>query len=58
MLKEIEVTDSYLGLDKNVRQCQTQETFHNCTTRKYIDKLRQICGCMPFKIRLDDKVRF
>ena len=31
-LKEIRVTDSYLGLDQDDTQCQDKEPFDNCTT--------------------------
>ena len=31
-LKEIDVTDHYLGLDENVKMCQHNEALHNCTT--------------------------
>ena len=53
-LKEIEVTDSYLGLDQDVRGCQNDEPLHNCTTRQYLDTLLKECGCTPFTIRLSD----
>ena len=55
-LKEIIVTDSYLGLDENVRGCQNGEPLNNCTTRLYMDTLLRDCGCLPFNIRLSDKV--
>ena len=51
-LKEIDVTEEYLGLDENVRGCQNQESFHNCTTRHHIDALIKECGCVPFNIKL------
>ena len=55
-LKEIIVTDSYLGMDENVRGCQNVEPLNNCTTRLYMDTLLRDCGCLPFNIRLSDKV--
>ena len=55
-LKEIEVTDSFLGLDQDVRECQNEEPFYNCTTRHYIDSLLRDCGCLPFNLRLSEKV--
>ena len=38
-LKEIKVTDSYLGMrmDQDIKDCQNKEPFFNCTTRKYIN---------------------
>ena len=55
-LKEITVTDSYLGLDENVRGCQNDEPLLNCTTRRHRDALLRDCGCLPFNIGLSDKV--
>ena len=51
-LKEIEVTDSYLGLDQDERGCQNEEPFDNCTTRKYIDAFREDCGCLPLNMNI------
>ena len=55
-LKEIKVTDSFLGLDEEVRQCQNEEPFHNCTTRKHVEIFLMECGCLPFNIRLNEEV--
>ena len=55
-LTQIEVTDSYLALDEDVRGCQTETTIQNCTTRQYIGALLERCGCLPFSIRLTGKV--
>ena len=55
-LKEIEVTDSYLGLDQKVRGCQNKEPQFNCTSRLYINHLLDKCGCLPFSMKLFDKV--
>ena len=49
-IKEIKVTDSYLGLDIEDRGCQNEEAVEECTTRQYIQNLRQKCGCLPFQI--------
>ena len=55
-LKEIEVTDSFLGLDQEDKQCQNEESHDNCRTRHHIDTLLNECGCLPFDIRLSKKV--
>ena len=55
VLKEIKVTDSFLGLDEDVRGCQIDEALGNCVTRHYIDSLLKQCGCIPFNIKLSDK---
>ena len=52
ILKEISVTDSYLGLDLNVRGCQNDEPYDNCTTRHNIKAMRDKCGCLPFSVTI------
>ena len=55
VLKEIQIKDSYLELDEDVRGCQNEEPFDNCTTRQYIDSLLKTCGCVPYSINLSRK---
>ena len=52
ILKEISGTDSFLGLDQNVRGCQNDEPYDNCTTRHYIKAMRDKCGCLPFPVTI------
>ena len=54
--KEIKVTDSFLGLDMDTKQCEMSKQFENCTTEAYISKLLQQCGCLPFNIRTTEEV--
>ena len=56
VLKEILVTDSYLGMNKDIINCQNKEPFFNCTTRKYMDEYIKSCGCVPSNIRLTEEV--
>ena len=49
-LKEIKVTESYLGLKQDVKGCQNYESIQNCSTRTYIDTLLKECGCLPFSV--------
>ena len=53
-LTAVEITDSYLGLDKNIRKCQNEEPYQNCTSRKYFDTLLGKCGCLPFYMNLQN----
>ena len=55
-LKEIKVTDSFLGLDSDTRNCQNIETYNNCTSRLYSETLRQKCGCLPLSLILSEMV--
>ena len=56
ILTEMQVTESYLGLEQDVRECQNQEPFFNCTTKYHLQIIQKHCGCLPFNIRLEDKV--
>ena len=57
VVKEVKVTDSFLGLDSDVKGCNMEETFENCTTKIYIETVKEKCGCLPFNIYLSDKVQ-
>ena len=53
ILKQIEVTDSFYGLENEMRKCQSyksKETYDNCTTRYLMEEMRLKCGCLPFAI--------
>ena len=54
-LKEITITESYLGLDQDVRGCQNEESLNDCRTRSYKDTLLKKCGCLPSNIRHSHK---
>ena len=56
-LKEIVVTDSFMGLDTGAKNCQNIETVEDCNTRLYIEHFRQQCGCLPFSLKLSEKVQ-
>ena len=49
-IKEIKVTDSFLGLDIEDKGCQNEEPIENCTTRQYIETLLHQCSCLPLKL--------
>ena len=57
-LKEISVTDSFLGLGKDTKNCQSVETYDDCKTRLYINNIKEKCGCLPLSIGLSDRVHF
>ena len=56
-LKEIVVTDSYLGLPQDTIRCQSNEPLDNCTTRQYRDSILGMCGCLPAVLRTENKVK-
>ena len=55
--KEITVTDSFMGLDKKTRNCQKFETYNECVTNHYINKVLNQCGCSPSLLSLTKKVK-
>ena len=56
VLKEIKVTDSFLGLDAGTKGCQNEEPLQNCTTRHYIKSILKECGCLPLNMASVEKV--
>ena len=55
-LREIKVSESYLGLDQDVRKCQNKEPYNNCTTRQYHNTILGECGWLPLNMRLFNQV--
>ena len=53
ILNQIDVTQSFLGLPEEVRNCQNAESYVNCTTRHYLEKLKEKCGCLPLALAQD-----
>ena len=54
--RQIDVTESYRGLDPDIKRCQNEEPLHNCTTRRYMDTIIGQCGCLPLNLRTSDEV--
>ena len=46
-VKDIRVTEEFLGLGEDVIHCQTKEFRPDCLTRKYQEKVLSSCGCAP-----------
>ena len=57
-LKEIVITDSFMGLNRETKNCQNVEAYEDCKTQSHIQNLRQECGCLPLALRLSEKVYF
>ena len=53
ILNQIDVTESFLGLPEEVRNCQNVESFVNCTTRHYLQNMKEKCGCLPLALAQD-----
>ena len=54
-MKEISVTDSFLGLKSEIRNCQNNEAYNDCKTRLYVENFKRQCGCLPLPLKLSDK---
>ena len=58
VIKEIKVTQSYLGLDAEARSprgCQDEKSVPDCMTEQYLEDLLQECHCLPFNNIISDK---
>ena len=56
VLKEIKVTESFIGMDKKISECQTEDSFYNCETRHYLEAILAKCKCLPVTMRLSNEV--
>ena len=55
-LKQIKVTEDFLSLKKDVRDCQNDESYDDCKTKEYMDALLKACHCLQFNIRSSNNV--
>ena len=51
VVKNIKVTDDFMTLDQ--KNC-SDESYENCMTRIYVNKVEDKCGCLPFSMSLDE----
>ena len=52
---QIKASNSFLGLNEDIRACQNEETLQKCTTRHYTNNLMKKCGCMPLSISFSEE---
>ena len=57
-IKQIDVTESFLGIDQEITKCQNMEPYEDCTTRYYLSEVKKKCGCLPYAISQMKKVQF
>ena len=50
-VKDIKVTEEFLGLGQEVTRCQTKEARADCVSRRYQEQLLASCHCAPLHIR-------
>ena len=56
VVKEVKVTDSFLTLPEDDKQCQDEYTWLDCRTNKYLNSLLENCKCLPLNLRLKEQV--
>ena len=49
-VKEIQVSEDFLGLPNEVIGCQNVESEEDCKTRLYMNALINQCKCLPFGV--------
>ena len=54
---EIEITDSFLGLDEDVKGCNKDEGLNDCNSKYFVAKVLDHCGCMPLNLMTPEQVR-
>ena len=50
-IKDIRVTEEFLGLGQEITRCQTREFRADCVSRRYQEQVLASCHCAPLYIR-------
>ena len=50
-VKDIKVTEDFLGLNEDTKKCQSKETYKDCTTRNYLHAVVKKCNCVPYGLK-------
>ena len=50
-IKDIKVTEEFLGLGQEVTRCQRRESRADCVSRRYEEQVLTSCHCAPLYIR-------
>ena len=57
VLEKVSVTESYLGLKEEARNCkESEEDYQQCVTQNYVKRLKKQCQCLPLSMSLNKKV--
>ena len=46
-VKDIKVTEEFLGLGEEITNCQTEEQRADCVTRGLRERVLSLCACAP-----------
>ena len=49
-IKDIKVTEEFVGLGQEITRCQTKELRADCVTRRHGEEMLQTCSCVPLVI--------
>ena len=49
-VKEIDVTEEYLEMSKDITKCQNKISLEECETKEYFEQMVEKCKCIPFKL--------
>ena len=50
-VKQIVVTNSFLGLDRDVKNCQNEEAFEHCSSQTFLQEVSSRCHCIPYSLK-------
>ena len=50
-VKHIVATDDFLGMNRETRKCQNEESYEDCITNQYLQTIELECNCVPYKLR-------
>ena len=50
-IKQVKVTEDFLGLDDATRGCHSNSELENCDIKTYLEKSKVNCGCIPANIK-------
>ena len=50
-VKDIVVTKSFLGLNRDIRKCQHREIYEDCTSNYFYKMLQDTCNCTLYALR-------
>ena len=56
-VKEIDVTEAFLGMDEKTKLCQSEETLEDCWMKNYFKEGSEKCKCKPYGLRNYSKVQ-
>ena len=50
-IQMVETTEDFKTMRPSVRECQTETTFEDCVTQRYLELLMERCSCLPFNLQ-------